>query len=199
MTHRHGWQQRAMSRNVSSLAISVLPGLMCCRTKSSGDPEVAKVGRLLLCWSNRLSRGLEVQEAQVRRAMTRINLAKNRWRFRGFYARCAGGREGLEKVCARFGGERKKACGPCWPLYLEDVASHRACRHPLATGKRNLPVGTRMGGAADSWAAGLGPQSPEDSRTCAEERVGAKTTPNLHLTSARRLGGSAHEPGVDLP
>lgn len=58
---------------------------------------MAKVGRLLLCWSNRLSRGLEVQEAQVRRAMTRINLAKNQWRFRGFYARCAGGREGVGK------------------------------------------------------------------------------------------------------
>ena len=46
VTHRHGWQRRAMPRNGSSLAISVLPGLMCCRTKSSGDPEVAKVGRL---------------------------------------------------------------------------------------------------------------------------------------------------------
>ena len=57
------------------------------------------------------------------------------------------------KVCARFGGERKKACGPCWPLYLEDVANHRACRHPFATGKRNLPAGTRTWGAADHLAA----------------------------------------------
>lgn len=59
---------------------------------------MAKVGRLLLlllCWSKRLWRGL--QEAQVRRAMTRTNLAKNRWRFRGGYARCAGGTEEVGK------------------------------------------------------------------------------------------------------
>lgn len=118
----------------------------------------------------------------------------------------------MEKVCARFGGERNKACGPCWPLYLEDVASHRACRHPLATGKRNLPVGTRMGGAADSWAPGLGPQSPEDSRTRAGERTGAKSQddtstlrqPNeggLHMSqgwTCPKAGGESGDSGVEI-
>lgn len=110
MTHRHGWQQRAMSRNVSSLTISVLPGLMCCRTKSSGDPggQIWTASALLVkqtlagiggARGPGASRDDEDKSREKSMAIQRV-LRSLRWRERRGWKRFALGLAGKERKLA---------------------------------------------------------------------------------------------------
>jgi hypothetical protein len=61
----------------------------------------------------------------------------------------------LKRFALGLAGKERKLAVPAGLYTWEGVASHRAFRHPLATGKRNLPVGTRMGAQRTAGAPGL--------------------------------------------